>query len=688
MAARRPRPSRLSQPDARGTATATSDRRAWVTLLIAAALVAASGWAYSTSFAGVFVFDDKFGIVDNPNIKSLWPLTRAMSAPPEMPVSARPVASLTLAINYALAPEAVRDVLSPGRPSAPPELRQRFLRNVWGYHLFNLTLHVLAALALFGVVRQTLTSPDLAAKFGADAAPLALAVSLIWTVHPLPTDAVTYVVQRTEVLMGLFCLLTLYCSIRAGVRGISVPQRRLWIVGAIVACAMGMGSKQTMVVVPLIVCAWDWLFGEQSSDDGGQVVLRSERRLLYAGLAATWLILAVLVWMERWPHSIGFAREGWTPWTYLLTQSGVIVHYLRLSLVPWPLALDYDGWPMARSILEVTPYLIVLGVLLGATMVAVVRRHPWGFPGVWFFALLAPSSSVLPLATEIAAERRMYLPLAAVVTAAVITVFIVWQRVSPGVLPDSRLRRKAGRVAAVLIVGALAVALGALTYARNMQYWSDEAIWRDTVEKRPTNPRARLNYGIDLYEAGRLPEAERELREAVRLKETSAAAHANLGPVLCALGQIDEGISHLERALALDPEYTTAHGNLGEAYASKGDRIHAAQQFARAVEVSPDNPFLLNRLAWLLATSPEDEVRNGPRAVDLAQHAVTLTSRQDLMSLETLSAAYAEAGRFEEAVSVGREALALAERESDGAAAQLASRVLLFESREKFREPR
>jgi len=656
--------------------------------VIAIALIAAAGWAYSTSFAGVFVFDDKFGIVDNPNIKSLWPLTRAMSAPPEMPVSARPIASLTLAINYALAPKDVRDVLSPGRPSAPPELRERFLRNVWGYHLFNLTLHVLAALALFGVVRRTLTSPALAATYGADATPLALVISLIWTVHPLLTDAVTYVVQRTEVLMGLFCLLTLYCSIRAAERGIPVRRRRLWIAGAIVSCAMGMGSKQTMVVAPLIVCAWDWLFGEQQSDDGRQGVFGSERRLLYAGLAATWLILAGLVWMERWPHSIGFAREGWTPWTYLLTQSGVIVHYLRLSLVPWPLALDYDGWPMARSILEVAPYVIFLAVLLGATVVAVGRRHSWGFPGVWFFALLAPSSSVLPLATEIAAERRMYLPLAAVVTVAVISVFLAWQRVSPAFLLRSPLRRRAGRAATVVIVGAVAITLGALTYARNMQFWSDEEIWRDTVEKRPANPRARLNYGIDLYEAGRLPEAERELREAVRLKETSAAAHANLGPVLCALGQIDEGIAHLERALALDPEYTTAHANLGEAYASKGDRVHAAHQFARAVEVSPDNPFLLNRLAWLLATSPEDEVRNGPKAVELAQHAVSLTSRLDLMSLETLSAAYAEAGRFEEAVSTGREALAVAERQGNGSAAQLATRVLMFEARQTFREPR
>src|SRR5262245_13343821 len=199
-----------------------------VTLLAAIALIAAAGWAYSASFAGVFVFDDKFGIVDNPNIKSLWPLTRAMSSPPEMPVSARPVASLTLAINYALAPEDVRDVLLPGGPGAPPEIRERFLRNVWGYHLFNLILHMLTTLALFGVVRRTLRSPRLITRFGADAAPLAFVISLIWTVHPLLTDAVTYVVQRTELLMGLFCLLTLYCSIRAGESTVSIPRRRRW----------------------------------------------------------------------------------------------------------------------------------------------------------------------------------------------------------------------------------------------------------------------------------------------------------------------------------------------------------------------------------------------------------------------------------------------------------------------------
>jgi tetratricopeptide (TPR) repeat protein len=296
---------------------------------------------------------------------------------------------------------------------------------------------------------------------------------------------------------------------------------------------------------------------------------------------------------------------------------------------------------------------------------------------------------VLPLATEIAAERRMYLPLAAIVGIVVVGAFLLWQRFATRFLPDGTLRHHVGTAASVVGVAALTIALGTVTYARNIVYWSDEGIWRDTVDKRPDNPRARLNYGIDLYAAGRLQDAERELREAVRLKDTSAAAHANLGPVLCALGQLDEGIAHLERALTLDPEYTAAHGNLGEAYATQGKRALAARQFSLAVEASPDNPFLLNRLAWLLATSPEDDVRNGARAVELAERAVALTSGQDLMSLETLSAAYAEAGRFEDAVTTTREALALAERQGNGAvSAQLANRILLFDSREKYRVPR
>ena len=188
--------------------------------------------------------------------------------------------------------------------------------------------------------------------------------------------------------------------------------------------------------------------------------------------------------------------------------------------------------------------------------------------------------------------------------------------------------------------------------------------------------------------AGRLADAERELREAVRLKDTSAAAHANLGPILCGSGKLDECILHLERALALDPDYSSAHANLAEAYAARGKRVRAAEQFALALNAAPDRPFLLNRLAWLLATAPEDSIRNGPRAVELAERAASITARQDIMSLETLSAAYAEVGRFDDALRTGREALALAERQNDETTATgLARRLQLFEMRQTYREP-
>jgi tetratricopeptide (TPR) repeat protein len=656
--------------------------------MLALVLAGVAGSAYSTSFPGVFVLDDKFGIVDNPNIKTLWPLTRAMSAPPELPVSGRPVASLTLAVNYALASADVRDVLSPGGPGAPTERRERFLRNVWGYHFLNLAAHVMAALALFGVVRRTFLADRLRMRFAGASTSLAFIISLVWVVHPLLTDAVTYVVQRTEVLMGLFYLLTLYCAIRMGEPGLPRASRRWWMVGAIVSCALGMGSKQGMVSAPLIVWLWDWTFRTEASSDAVTATAQRGRWRLYAGLAATWIILAALVAMERWPHSIGFNREGWTPWRYLLTQSGVIVHYLRLSVVPWPLALDYDGWPMARSVQDVAPYGALLIVLLLATLFAILRRQPWGFVGGWFFVILAPSSSVLPLATEIAAERRMYLPLAAVIATAVVGAYLLGQKLLVAAIADPRSRRVVARGVSVAIVAGVVATLSAGTFARNRDYWSDERIWQDTVEKRPGNSRARVNYGVDLYAAGRLAEAERELTEAVRLKETSAPAHANLGSVLCALGRLDEGIAHLERTLVLDPEYTTAHGNLAEAYAARGQRALAAQQFALAVEAAPDNPFLLNRLGWLLATSPEDGVRNGARAIEVGERAVSITSRQDVTSLDTLSAAYAEAGRFDEAAATAREALALAARQGNRAdVADLAARLILFQARQKFREP-
>ena len=670
------------------------------------AIVAAGAWAYSTSFGGVFVYDDGPAIVDNPHIRSIWPLTQSMTAPPEVTVSGRPIAALTLAINYALAPADARDVMAPAGPAATADAASRFHRNIWGYHLLNLAIHLAAALALFGVVRRTLRSRKLRERFGRSATALAFASALLWMLHPLQTESVTYIVQRVEALMGLFYLLTLYCAIRAadsdpdrysveaggdnrahgrarekpraGKHRTSTPPassrkaptslKAAWTAAAILACALGMGSKEVMVTAPLVVWLWDDVFlGRHRGRNG-----------LYAGLAATWLILTALIASETRPQSVGFAL-GWTAWSYLGTQAGVVVHYLRLAFVPFPLVFDYE-WPRARSLAEIAPAAALLIVLAGLTIVTLHRRHPLGFLGAWFFVILAPTSSVLPITTEIASEHRMYLPVAAVIVLAVVGVYDIGRRVLARAGAGATSSRRAGIVVGILLVGSVAGVFAEMTRARSRDYWSDERLWIDTVRKRPTNARARVGYGIDLLSGRRYADAEAQLRIAVGLNDLNALAHMNLGSALCAQGKLDEGIGHLERALALDPTRKETFGLLGEAYGSQGKSALAVNYFTRAIEVLPDNPFLLRRVAWELAVSPDAGVRDGARAVDLAERAVSITGHQDAISLDTLGAAYAEQRRFTAAVAAAHEALALARAQRDDAlVAELAQHLAAYQ---------
>lgn len=271
----------------------------------------------------------------------------------------------------------------------------------------------------------------------------------------------------------------------------------------------------------------------------------------------------------------------------------------------------------------------------------------------------------------------MYLPLAAVVVAMVFGVAYLARRFA---IPS---------VAALVIAGLATVTLGAATASRNRDYWSDEALWRDAVEKRPQNPRARVCYGQDLFIAGRLPEAEQQFRTAVSLDDAYALAHLNLGGVLASLGRVDEGIVHLTRAASLDPASPEVHRNLGEAYASQGEMANAVTYFGLAIDRQPTDVFSMNRLGWILATSRNDSLRNGPRAVLLGERAVTLTSRQDVESLDTLAAAYAESRRFNDATAAMREAISLAQRNGrDGMLPELNTRLAEYALGQPHRDPK
>jgi tetratricopeptide (TPR) repeat protein len=454
-------------------------------------------------------------------------------------VSDRPIANFTLAINYALSGT-----------------------DVWSYHAINLLTHVLSGAILFGIVRRTLLRPVLSARFGRDSLPLALVIALLWTLHPLQTEAVTYAVQRVESLMGLFYLLTLYCFIRSA----ESARPLLWQVCSVAVCLLGMATKEVMVTAPFLVLLYDRTFVAGSFRN-----VWLERRGLYSGLAATWLPLALLMAGTGWSRqgSAGFTG-AFAPESYWLTQFEAIARYLSLSVWPHPLVFDYGPF-LVHGPGEVVPYALVVVAFAALTLTALWKRPALGFLGAWFFAILAPTS-VIPVATQTMAEHRMYLPLAAVVSLIAAGAYII-----------------AGRRSLVPL-GVLACGLGVLTFERNETYHSDLSLWSDTVSKRPNNARAHCSLGQALASIpGKLSQAISEYEAALRIHPNYADAHTDLGIALEGIpGRLNEAIQHLEEAARIRPDSAQTHNNLGAALAQADQIPGASREYEAAVRLKPD----------------------------------------------------------------------------------------------------
>ncbi len=535
----------------------------WQTPLAAAVLLVAAAAAYWNSLAVPFLFDDLSTIVDNPALGSPG---AALAPAFNVTTTGRPVLNLTFALNHAISGRAV-----------------------WSYHAGNLLIHALAGLVLFGLVRRTLRLPLSAGRAGPDAFSSALLVAALWLLHPLQTESVTYVVQRAESLAGLFCLLTLYLF----VRGASSPRPFWWLGASVTACLLGMGSKEVMVSAPLLVLLHDRTFVTGTFSSAWR-----QRRGYYLLLAATWLPLAWLVaGTASRGGSAGFSA-GVSPWDYLLTQCGAIVHYLTLTVWPHPLVLDY-GTDVVKQWPAVWGQAALLLALAGGTVWALVRR-PWlGFLGVWFFALLAPSSSLVPVATQTMAEHRMYLPL-----------------LTPVALAVAGLHAWLGR-RGLWLGAAVAAGFGLLTAARNTDYRSALAIWTDTVAHRPGNARARYNLAIELTAAGRPAEAAAQLEEAVRLRPDYAEAHLNLGNALALAGDRAGALRHYEQAVAAEPDYAEGRNNLGYALAQANRLEEAKAQYEMVLRLRPDYAEAQNNFGEALARAGDLPAARGHFAAAL-----------------------------------------------------------------------
>jgi tetratricopeptide (TPR) repeat protein len=590
-----------------------------------------------TSFRGAFVFDDLLRIVPNLHIRRLWPPADVLAG------TSRPLVQATLALNWALSG------LDP-----------------WSYHAFNLAVHVAAALVLLALLRRTLAGPPWPAPVRDAADGLALGIALLWAVHPLQTQAVTYVIQRSEAMVGLFSLLVLYCV----ARGVDSRVAWRWYAGAIGCGLVGALTKPVIVTAPFLALAWDRTFAARSWRE-----LRARRGWLYLALlvAAASAGAVLLHFRGDWSRSAGFSFGRVSAGEYAASQPAVVAHYLRLVVWPRPLVLDY-GWPVARRAADVVPGAIVVGLVVVATLWALRRRPGLGFFGLWFLLALAPSSSVVPIA-DLAFEHRMYLASAGAIAALVLVADELLRRASPR-----------GRTIGAALAATVAVVLAAVTASRNLDYRSELAIWTDTAAKRPENPRAHQNLAVALDHDGRLPEAAAEYREALRLRPGYAdalsglgfvlyrqgekeraveayraalvsepwndGAQTNLGVALDDAGKPGEAMGHFEEALATNPTSAEAHYNIGVALARLGRLAEAAAHERTALEIRPAYPEAHANLGVVLAE--EGDLDGAIRELDAA-----VRLRPDYADAHfNLAVALARRGRLEEARAHARAALA------------------------------
>lgn len=490
---------------------------------------------YARSFSAPFVFDDVGSIVENTSIRHL---TTAWSPPADTTVAGRPLLNVSLAVNYAYSK-----------------------LNVRSYHITNAAIHVLGGIILFGIVRRTLRHMAELGPASYHPDSVSLLVAVAWIAHPLQTEAVTYTVQRGESLAGLFGLLTLYGFIRSSV---SDRHRLAWQSISWTACAAGVLTKETAVILPILVLLYDRVFVS-----GSFVETWRRRRWYYVALAALWIPLGYLIAANGGRSGTAGLSAPISMASYAATQCYAIAHYLRLVVWPSGQVFDY-GTPTITSLLRLSLPLILLMILIGSILVTWRQTPRFAFLGVAFLLLLSPTSTVVPISTQTMAEHRMYLAVAPVLLA-MIFVF----------------RRALGRQATIPLI-AMGLLFAISANARNGIYTDTVGLWSDTVSKAPTNARALNNLGLALSNHGQLPAALNVYERATHLAPRYASAHNNLGVALRELGRTDDAIIEYRKAIEVRPDYPEAHANLGRALLLVHRRADAINQLETALRLSPD----------------------------------------------------------------------------------------------------
>lgn len=549
------------------------------------------------------------------------------------------------------------------------------------FRLVNVCIHLINTLLVFDILRMVFRRKAVGIGGGQEGLLAAGWIALAWGLHPLHTGCVIYICQRFESLMGLFFLLAV-CSY---LHGLSGTRSRLFFDLSLVAGLLGMATKEVMAVAPFVIVMLDWVIGERLS--GRPFRSRIRMHVAWGLLIAAGLCL----WFSAWGNALdrgGYASPVHTVWEYARTQFGVIAHYIRLSVLPYPQVFDYV-WPVENRWWMILLQGSGVGLLVAISAYGVVKRLPVALLGVWFFGILAPTSSVL-VVQDPAFEHRLYLPLAAVLVG-------LW---CLGGRLHRRVVARAGRMVLAGTAVAYLVLLGGLTVRRGMDYESAIRLWGDTVDKRPENGRARINLALAYYQTGDYQQAlfqawtilgsgapNEHFSTYVHARAHELAGNAwlaqdhalmavqhyrlslamrpvpdvrlSLATALVQSEQYDKARREIRVVLREDPSLAAGWALNGYLAMMDGDFQPAYRWYRRSIRL--DGQFLPAQadLAMFLASVPDDSLLDPDRALALCDRLNRMLQEPSVRLLDIQGMAWASKGDFEQAIQFAERALAL-----------------------------
>jgi len=509
--------------------------------------------AYSSAFTGEFQFDDELYITGGTII--------------------------TRPAEY-LSGLGLREILSPGgRP---------LTFNVVGYHAVNILLHLVAVFLVWALLRRVLRG-YLSDDIGHDRVEtIAWLGAAVFALHPLQTQAVTYIVQRAEVLASLFYVAGLLLMIRF-IEAKGGRSGGYWCM-AMCSFLLGWASKEIIVTMPVMLLLYAVYFMDRGAVKKALLGLSP---MIIAGIVLGIRLVAGFQGSEH----VGFDMEGLGQREYLYTQFRVLVTYLRLLFVPVGQTIDHD-YPVYREFLDphvVLSFLFWVAVVAGSVLSLRVKgRWRWhvramGFGMLWYLVVLMPTSSLVPL-RDVIFEHRVYLAMVGVVlsTLSGVDMVLIWVKERYGYAVPR------GAVIAAIVV--VLVALGGAAYARNMVWQTKMSLWKDAVAKAPNKSRPHNNLGQIYLKNKLIPEAEAEFLTAVRLDPTHITSYNNLGMVYREYGDLARAEKYFRMAIGSSRDYADPYINLGTLYAQAGRLKDAVREFEAAIRIKPSNFGILNNL--------------------------------------------------------------------------------------------